>query len=117
MDIKIDNKDIALKDNGMPVVIVGIEQVLQQLQIASNVEKGSFIYDRELGLEITEEIMESVNRDKTIETLLNELLIEVPNVTVTVKSVNVESSKKTVTVTVTDGYKSMETEVIIYENI
>lgn len=117
MDIKVENKDIVLNDNGSPVMIEGIEQGVQQLKLACDVQKGTFVYDREMGLEVSDEIFENPNRNKTIEAMLNELLIDIPNITVSVQSLDYDSDIKKATVTVADGYNSVETEVILYENL
>ena len=117
MDIKVENKDLVLKDNGLPVMIEGLELAVQQLRFASSVEKGTFVYDRELGLCIPEDIYEKENCLKTIETMLNEILIHIPGVTVFVKSINRDQEKTTVQVVLKNDYNSIETEVTINENL
>lgn len=49
MDVKIENRDIAIHPNGDPQYISGIDEVVQRVVIACSLRKGDFRYDRELG--------------------------------------------------------------------
>lgn len=117
MDIKVDNRDIAISDSGAPVMIDGLMQVVQQLKLCSIVDKGTFIYDRQMGLEIPTNFYGLENREKILEAMFSEMLINVPGVTVTVNSIYNSLRVKKAMVTVTDGYNTEETEVTIFENI
>ena len=50
MDIKIENGDIVLNENGSPVTVSGIEQAVQQVNIALKARAESFVYDRKTGI-------------------------------------------------------------------
>lgn len=49
MDVKIENRDIAIHSNGDPEYISGMNEVLQRVKIACSIKKGDFRYDRNLG--------------------------------------------------------------------
>jgi len=118
MDIKLENKDIVLNANGSPVLISGVECAIQQLQLASRVYKGEFIYDRQMGLDVLgKSYMNKEYTNKMIETMLNEFLISVPDVSVEVLSLEDSLRMKKAICVVTDGFESIETEVIIYDNL
>ena len=49
MDTAICSGDFLLDGRGRPVVISGMQEILQRALIRLTVQKGSFIYDPELG--------------------------------------------------------------------
>ena len=118
MDIKIENKDIALNINGSPVMISGVESAVQQLQLASRVYKGEFIYDRQMGMDVLgKNYMNTEYTNKMLEAMLNEFLINVPDVRVTVISLEDSLRMKKAICKVADSFETMETEVIIFDNL
>lgn len=75
MDIKIENKDIKISVNGMPVMIDGLDFAEQQVKLALKIPKNSFIYNREAGAFGNGFNFESENVEKKIESLINECLL------------------------------------------
>ena len=49
MDTAISNADFLLDGRGRPVVISGMQEILQRVLIRLTIQKGSFIYDPDLG--------------------------------------------------------------------
>ena len=49
MDIRIYNKDIAVRENGQPERIEGISEYLQRAYVSLCAERGCFCYKRDLG--------------------------------------------------------------------
>lgn len=49
MDTKIENGDIKLDEKGMPISIMGLEELKQRALICLKTSKGSFVYNRGLG--------------------------------------------------------------------
>ena len=51
MDIRIENGDIVLNANGDYARIDGIEEAVQRVRIAAMTDRGTFIYNRSLGID------------------------------------------------------------------
>lgn len=118
MDIKVEDKDIVLNTNGSPVMLSGLESAVQRLKLASRVIKGSFVYDRKMGLDVLgKSYMNQEYTNKMIEAMLSEILIDIPNITITVISLEDSLRIKKATCLVTDGFDSIETEVTIFDNL
>ncbi len=112
MDIKIDNNDIKLKPNSEAVRLYGIEQALQQAELAIKIPNGSFVYDRSIGafedgFDFTEE-----NDESKIESRINECLLHT-NCQVDVLYISSRSSNTVVGIEVDDGKSKLFTEVIV----
>lgn len=112
-DIKIRNNDIVINSNGFPGVVSGFDAVIQQIELLAAIPKGSFAYDRELGLFKYEPDFNSDNIISTLESRINEALIN-ENVYVNVNGLKTENNVYYAAITVTDGIRSKETEVKIY---
>lgn len=113
MDIKIENKDTVLDDSFNPVTISGIQQAVQQLNIAASINKGSFIYDRSCGNEIYKQDFDDERIVKTVQTLLNESLVNVADVSVKVNNIRDDGGIKYADVTISDKYENIDTEVML----
>lgn len=73
-DIKLMNGDVLMDSCGRPVVLEGSKARLQSAEIISTVEKGSFIYNRELGADIASVDSDSEDADGRMELVINEAL-------------------------------------------
>ena len=111
-DIKIRDKDIVIYPNGFPGIVSGFDAVVQQIEIMAAVVKGSFAYDRELGLYKGEPDFARDNIVSTLESLINEALIN-EKTYVTVRALRQEGNDYFAAITVSDGIREMETEVKI----
>ena len=114
MDIKIDNRDILLDGKNAPVMIDGIQQILQQIKIALAVKKGSFIYDRNMGTELSREVILAENGAKTLQAILYEGLINV-DVDMKVDYIKNDNNIIYAGISIENEYEKMETEVIVFE--
>ncbi|MBR2109309.1 MAG: hypothetical protein IJ932_05115 [Ruminococcus sp.] len=112
-DIKIRDNDIVINSNGFPSFVSEFDTVIQQIEILSSIPKGSFAYDRELGLFTDEPDFDSDNILSTLESRINEALIN-EKVYVKVNELRTEDDLYYAAITVTDGIRSKETEVKIY---
>ncbi|MBQ7505142.1 MAG: hypothetical protein IJT79_07490 [Ruminococcus sp.] len=112
-DVKIRDNDIVVLPNGFTEVVSGFDAVIQQIEILASIPKGSYAYDRELGLYRREPDFESDNIISTIESLINEALIN-EKIYVTVNGLRQQDNKYYADITVSDGIRSKETEVKIY---
>ena len=112
-DIRIENKDIVICSNGYPETVEGFDEIFQQIEIAASFAKGSFAYDRDMGLFIDEPDFDSDNITSTLESLINEALVNA-GVYVTVNSIMQNDGKYYAAITVSDGFRQKETEVKIY---
>lgn len=113
MDIKIENKDITFDISDNIVEVSGIEQAVQQINLAMGVKKGSFIYDRSFGSEIHKADFSSENISKEIESLINESLVSIENVYATVNNVRKILGRYRVDITVNNSYEEKNIEVVI----
>lgn len=111
-DIKIENNDIVVYPNGFPKNISGFDAVLQQIEIAASFQKGNFAYDRKLGLSGEELDFDSDNIESTIESLINETLINT-GVYVTVNALTENEDTHYADITISDGIREKEAEVRI----
>lgn len=110
MDIKIENEDIVLNENGSPVTVSGIEQAVQQVNIALKARAESFVYDRKMGIKDSFDFSEN-NVEKKIEALLNECLVH----TGVYAKVDYIAGGDNITIglVLNDGYKDYFTEVVV----
>lgn len=111
-DIRISDNDIVIYPNGFPGVVSGFDAVIQQIAIMASITKGSFAYDRELGLHKGTLDFDSDNIESTIESMINEALIK-EEVYVTVNGIRQQDNKYYADITVSDGIREKETEVKI----
>ena len=113
MDIKIENNDITFDISDNIVEVSGIEQAVQQINLAMGVKKGSFIYDRSFGSEIHKADFSSESISKEIESLINESLVSIENVYATVNNVRKILGRYRVDITVNNSYEEKNIEVVI----
>lgn len=112
-DIRIENNDIVIGPNGYPEIVSGFDEIIQRIIIAASFRKGSFAYDRSLGLFMSEPDFERDNTVSTVESLINEALINT-KAYVTVNSISQNNDEYYAAITVSDGFREKETEVKIY---
>ena len=111
-DIKVENGDIVIRPNGLPKTVSGFDEIIQQIEIAASFVKGSFAYDRSLGLFEAKLDFNSDNIISTLESLINEALVN-SGVYVEVNSLKRNNDEYYAAITVSDGFREKETEVKI----
>ncbi|MBR1731219.1 MAG: hypothetical protein IJ725_02155 [Ruminococcus sp.] len=109
-DVRIKNGDIVVYPNGFCENVSGFDEVIQRIEVAASFPKGSFAYDRNLGLFRSAPDFESDNILSTLESFINEALIDT-EVYVKVSSTREENGEYYALITVTDGIRGKETEV------
>ena len=114
MDTKIEIGNFIMKMNGYAETIDEEEQMIQQVYFAVNIPKGSFIYDRTIGAFSDNIDINSKNAERTAEMLINEGLIKA-GITVSVNKIERRIGQTALTLTADNGFKSIETEVIMYD--
>lgn len=111
-DIKIQSGDTVIEDNGIPQMIEGIQLAVQQARLAAKIPKGSFVYDRGMGI-CTENIDYTDEKALgVLEMSLNECLVDA-GVGVRVNSAETRDGKTYAEITVYGKYENLNTEVII----
>lgn len=115
MDIKIENKDIKTDGNGDVVMIEGLDEIIQQIEINLSVKRGSFIYDRNMGVELTEENLLGENGEKLLCAIIYEGLINQPDIDVEVRCIEKRNEKIYAGIIVGNKIETREKEVIVYE--
>lgn len=116
MDTKIELGDYVVKMNGYAETVDDEEQMIQQINFAVNIPKGSFIYDRNIGAFADNIDTDSKNAERTVEMLINEGLIKT-GIKVSVNSLEKRIGQTAVSLTADNGFKSIDTEVIVYEQL
>ena len=86
MDIKLTDGDISLKASGDYDFVSALDEALQRASICMKIRKGSFIYNKELGSEINTLDPDASLALKTADMLLSEALMDMPEYSVTVSS-------------------------------
>ena len=49
MDLKVENGDIAVNEQGYPLRVYGTDEAWQRAALVLSINKGTYMYDRELG--------------------------------------------------------------------
>ncbi len=111
MDIKIKDKDISLTPSGIPETVSGFEQAVQQIGFALTIPRGSFVYNREIGLFSDFDFTES-DAPKRIEALVNESLIH-SAFYVGVDYISINSKGTVIGLIIDNGYEDFAAEVVI----
>lgn len=110
-DAKLKNGDISLDSAGRFELLSDSDARFQRALICMSVEKGSFIYDRELGTYLDYEVSVAQIKEKT-EQSINEALARFKNTSAKV----VEVGEKFV-VTITVDKESRTEEVLAYGQV
>ena len=116
MDTKIEIGDFIIKLNGYAETVEDEQQMLQQIYFAANIPKSSFIYDRTIGAFSGNIEINSKNAERTVEMLINESLIKT-GIKVSVNNLEKRPGQTAATITADNGFKSIDTEVIIYDRV
>lgn len=111
MDVKIKNGDICLNPNGSCVNVSGLEQAVQQVNLAIKIPKNSFIYDRNIGA-INDIDFNDINNEKKIEALINECLLHT-EVYASVEYIARSADSIKIGIIIDNGYEKCTTEVVI----
>ena len=82
MDTALFNGDFLCDSRGFPIKISGVNEILQRILIRLSVEKGKFIYDRNLGSELHKLDINEGNANARALSLVREALSDVRNVVV-----------------------------------
>jgi hypothetical protein len=93
--------------------LTGFDELIQQIKIAVGIKKGTFPYDRDLGMESYGGSFTDEKAIKTIEALINESLVNLGGVFVTVNKLSKKKGSYYATITVNNGYTTQDTEVMI----
>ena len=110
-DAKLKNGDIALDSAGRFEMLSDLDSRFQRAMICINAAKGSFIYDRDLGVDFEDEVSVAEFKDKT-EQVFNEALARLKNTSAKV----VEVGKRLVVTITVDGESRTE-EVRTYGQV
>ena len=114
MDVIIKNGDVCVDNSGNYVMIDGFDEVVQQVLIKITSEKGSFIYDRNLGSECALSKTLSDKPDiKVLEMLINESLAHMEDVYVKLTDAYFSDGKLIMKITIFWRDLSEEKEVTI----
>ena len=111
MDAKIENGDIALKPDGEYVTVSGIEEAVQRVRIAALTNRGSFCYDRSLGVDYDAFSAGESDPVGRLDMLIKEGCAAIAGVDVEVTAYDAQTS--TVSVRVTYNGRTAVTEVDI----
>lgn len=113
MDIKIEKGDILLDESGNPITVQGVEEILQQIIIGTKIPKGSFLYNRNCGINTADLDFNSDKILKTLEVLMNEMFVGSKGVFVKAENIKNEEGKYIIQIAVTYGKNEIHREVII----
>lgn len=115
MDIQIKDFDTQYNICGEPVMIDGLVELVQQIQIILSLKRGSFIYDKNLGIDFSQINFENENAPKILEAMIKEGLVDETDGDVKVNYINKINSRYFAGITVVNNYESINTEVMIFE--
>ncbi len=111
MDVKIDNMDISKNSCGDAVYLNSFDELLQRVKIACTIKKGSFVYDRNFGVEISDIDFNDDMLPKKLEMIYKEATINIGYDNL--KVVKVDKDNKTATICVVCGEFCETVEVTI----
>lgn len=115
MDVKITGGDIVLDSCGSYVYISGLDEAVQQVRMIALTSRGSFLYDRSLGMEYDAFSGEETDPVGKLDMLLKEAAAGLSGVDTEVLSYDPETDIMTIKVTYYG--RSAVTEVDISGNI
>jgi hypothetical protein len=112
-DVKLSGVDIVINENGMPEMVEGFYQIVQQIDIGMTAPKGSFPYDRELGFFPRDKRNIAELSPSTVESMINECLI---NTDLYCKVLEIRSERfyNVVSLRLSDSFEDYEIEVRYY---
>lgn len=110
MDIRLSNGDFYF-DNGAFSYVRGIEEAVQRAYIACKVKKISFIYNRELGADLSSLDRTRPDFARALQMALREAAFDVPNIRLTVKSVRKTGNGTIAVLAIERSGEIRETEV------
>lgn len=113
MDIKLENGDFSVSANGDIKTVDGVDEILQRVKICCSIKKGSFLYDKELGVDYENADISSQRGLKQLEMLLNEAVIDISGVRVEITKAENQSDKIKLRLKISYKGNKYETEVII----
>ncbi len=115
MDVKIENMDIVIKNNGDPLYISAVEEIAQRVKIACSLKKGSFCYNRELGCYDTSYDIDDDNIKDKLSMLFKEATIDIPYTDLSVNKIEKTQSGYEAMLQLVCGDKTALLEVTLNE--
>lgn len=79
IDVKIENKDVVTESTGVLMRLTGLDAMFQRAFINIASKKGSFVYDRELGTDISGIDLTTEDAKDRLELVFNEALVNCSN--------------------------------------
>ncbi|MBQ9742434.1 MAG: hypothetical protein IJV88_02010 [Ruminococcus sp.] len=113
MDVLIKDGDMCLDFTGNPVYTEGAKELIQRMCICIATEKGSFIYDKDLGCHSVGDIS-TPRGQKQLEARLREAIMPMGGVELELKEATyTQDGRVLAAVTLRSPYEEVSTEVII----
>ena len=109
MDIKFENSDIKLTESGEYSYVTGVDEAVQTVKNAVAMPKGRFIYEKDLGFDMSKLDYKSVVFIREMMMLLNEVLARMTDIDVEIIGYNEE--KRILEMDVYRNGEKRETEV------
>lgn len=79
IDVKIENKDVVTESTGILKRLTGLDAMFQRAFICIASKKGKFVYDRQLGTDISEIDLSAEDAKDRLELVFNEALVNCSN--------------------------------------
>lgn len=117
MDIKIENKDTLILSGGQMCYIDSLEELCQRIKIACCVTKGSFPYDRDLGVDCTVFDKEDQRLKEKLSMIFKEATIDIPYTDLRVTDVYEKEGKLYAVLEIVNGIDIITTEVNVNEQL
>ena len=111
MDINFENSDIKLTQSGEYSYVRGVDEAVQTVKNAVSMPKGRFIYEKDLGFDMSKLDPKSVTFIKEMIMLLNEVLARMTDIDVEIAGYNEET--RTLELDVYRDGEKRETEVSV----
>lgn len=116
MDVMLQNGDTAVDATGCNLWLEGMEEALQQVKLCLSISKGSFIYEKELGLEMPA-FGEDERSLKNAEALLREAVMPIEGITLDLLKMENTPEGIRFGFTLSKDGESINSEVTINENL
>lgn len=113
MDAALQSKDHRLLPNGTLARVFGIDEAAQRVMIACCVRKGSFLYDRNLGVDLCGLNREEPGFERTLGMRLSEAAFSVPDTAVSVLYIDDTQTPPKAVVQVSRKGEKKQIEVIL----
>lgn len=111
MDVRLTKNNVYRDDSGSYVYIYGLEELCQRVRIACSIPRGSFVYNRELGIDLTDLTPDRETLADRLDMRVKEACVNIPDASVRVESVTRSGSEFSAVISVSDGTQTTTTEV------